>query len=283
MKTVMPSESMVLQELAKRFKGKLSQCEVYDANVCITRSLPGRPWELLPISGEPFFQRLRFTYKGRKVTVLANNTYVHGAASGTFASRPFTINAKQRVGFRSEFADNLSVGGERYPVFTDDGEVSLEQKHLLSRPELMSLVERSRLQQGESLYFTKGEIGFYLKQPDTDRMSGVIDRVIELAGKVEIAQEELNLELLPVQFHPIIPIIKKWALADDQEHDDLLVTTPEAALRSLIDDVFPYLGAINSYLDSFRGGAPTEQAVALGRLAECALETKQHLDAKTGP
>jgi hypothetical protein len=271
-----------MRELARRFKGKLSQCEVYDANVCATRSVPDKAWELLPVSGEPFFRRLRFTCKGRKVTVLANNTYTHGAAGGTFASRPFTINTKQMVGFRSEFADDLSVGGEQYPVFTEDGKVSSDQKHLLSRPELVSLIEQSRLRGGESLHFNRGEIGFYLKRPDTDRVSGAIDRMIELAEKVEIAEGEPNLELLPVQFHPIIPMIKKWALADDSERSDLLAATPEAVLRSLTDEVFPYLGAINSYLDSFRGGPPTEQAAALGRLAECALEAKQHPDGKTG-
>lgn len=282
MKTAMPAESMVLQELARRFKGKLSQCEVYDANVCTTRSVPDRPWELLPVSGEPFSRRLKFTCQGRKVTVLANNTYVHGAVSGTFASRPFTINAKQRVGFRSEFAEALSIGGERYPVFTEDGKVSSDQKHLLSRSELVSLVEQSGLREGESLYFTKGEIGFYLKRPDSDRTIGVVDRVIELARKVEIAEQELNLELLPVQFHPIIPMIRKWAWADDSERNDVLAAAPDAVLLSLTEEVFPYLGAIDSYLDSFLGGAPTEQAVALGRLAECALEAKQHLDGKTG-
>jgi hypothetical protein len=282
LKTAMPPESTVLQELAKRFKGKLSQCTVYDANVCTTRSQPDRPWELLPVSGEPFSRRLRFTHKGRKVTVLANTSYFHGAVSGTFNSRPFTINAKQRVvGFRSEFATALFVGGDRYPVFTEDGNVSSNQKHLLSLPELVSLVALSDLQEGESLYFTKGEIGFYLKRPDTDRMSGVIDRVIELAGTVEIPEEELNLELLPAQFHPIIPTIRKWALADDSERNDLLAATPETVLRSLTDDVFPYLDAINSYLDSFRGRAPTEHAVALGRLAECAIEAKQLLDRRS--
>jgi hypothetical protein len=90
MKTTMPGESTVLQELLKRFKGKLSQCKVYDANVCTTSTVPDRPWELIPVSGEPFYQQLRFTYNGRKVTVLANNIYANGETSGTFASRPFS-------------------------------------------------------------------------------------------------------------------------------------------------------------------------------------------------
>ena len=175
----MPAEPTVLEELARRFKaeGKLSQCKVYDANVCTTSVVPDRPWKLHPVSGEPFFQSLRFAYRGRKVAVLANNTYANGETSGTFASRPFSINAKQRA-LRSEFADALVVRGERYPVFTEDGKVSSDQKHLLSRPELVSLVEQCGLREGESLYFTKGEIGFYLKCPDTDRISVAIDRMI---------------------------------------------------------------------------------------------------------
>ncbi len=172
--------------------------------------------------------------------------------------------------------------GERYPVFTEAGKVSSDHKDLLSRPELVSLVEESGLEEGESLYFTKGEIGFYLKRPDVDRTIGIIDRVIALAGKVEIAEHELNLEALPVQFHPIIPLIKKWALDNDSERNDLLATTSKPVLRSLVDHVFPYFGAIDSYLDSFRGEAPTEQAAALGRLAECALDAQKHLDGNIG-
>ena len=136
------------------------------------------------------------------------------------------------------------------------------------------------LQEGESLYFTKGEIGFYLKRPDSDRVSGLIDRMIELAGKVETVEKEPNLEVLPTQFHPIIPLIKKWAVADDSERNDLLATTPVTALRALADEVSPYLHAIDSYLDSFAGKAPTEEAVALGRLAECTLDARQRLNDK---
>jgi hypothetical protein len=134
----------MLKELAKRFKGKLSRCEVYDANVCATRTVADRPWELIAVTGQPFLHRLRFPCGRRKVTVLASETYVHGSASGTFGSRPFTINAKQRV-FRSEFAQSLLLGGARYPVFTEDGSVSAEQTDLLSRPELMALIARSSI------------------------------------------------------------------------------------------------------------------------------------------
>jgi hypothetical protein len=279
----MSTELTKLREFARRLNGKLSQCEVYDANICTTRTTPDRPWELLPVSGEPFLKRVRFAVRGRRAVLLANSTYIQVTANGTFASRPFAINAKQKVAFRSEFAEFLSVGGERYPVFTEDGRVSSDQKYILSQHALASLVEQTGLEEGESLHFNRGEISFYLKHPDNDRISGAIDRVIELADGVEIAREEPSLEGLPPQFHPIIPMLKKWALPDDSERSDLLATAPEAVLRSLIDEVLPYLGEIDKYLESFRGGAPTEPAAALGWLAECALEARDLLEGRDGP
>jgi hypothetical protein len=243
----------MLQEVATRFSGKLSSCEVYDGNVCSTRPVPDRPWELEVLAGEPFSERLRITYRGRKVVVLANSDYVHGSTDGTFESRPFTINARQRVGFRSELAETLRVGGAQYPVFTEDGRVSSEQKSLLDRPELLSMVVRAGLQSGESLHFTKGEMGFYLKWDHTDsgRIGALIGQIAALAEKAETVEPGPKLELLPVQFHPIIPMIKKWAVPDDSERNDLLDSASKSVLRSLADEVSPYLEAINSYLDSF--------------------------------
>jgi hypothetical protein len=272
----------ILQELVRRFNGKLSRCEIFDANICTSRSMPDRPWELIPLSGEPFSQRLRCAYKERNVTVLENSAYANGAVKGTFASRPFSINAKQKVGFRSEYASTLTVGSRQYPVFAEVDKLSPDQERLIARPELVSLVEESNLQEGESLYFTRGEIGFYLKQPTADRVSRVIDRAVDLAGKIEIAEQKPNLSLLPVQFQPLIPLMQRWAVSDDSDRNDLLEAAPVPVLRALIGEVEPYFGAIDSYLDSFREEPSTEQAAMLGRLAECALEAKRHLSDKNG-
>lgn len=95
---------------------------------------------------------------------------------------------------------------------------------------------------------------------------------------MEAVEQGPKLELLPVQFHPIIPMIKKWAVPDDLERNDLLDSVPKSVLRSLADEVSPYLETINSYLDSFGEMPPTEEAVSLGRLAECALEARQRLN-----
>ena len=267
----------VLQELAKIFKGRLSRCLVYDANVCSFRSIPDRPWELVPVSGEPFVQELRFTHNHRRIKVLGNSSYVAGSISGTFANRQLSLNAKEKLGVRSLYAGDLSAGSGKYPIFTEDGRLSQDQASLLVVPELVSLVEQSNLQEGESLHFTQGEVGFYLKLPTTNRVSSVINSAIELVAKIGMAEKKLDLKLLPMKFHPLVQLIEKWALSDDSERDDLLASATKRRLRQLVDEVDPYLQAIDSYLDSFRETTPTEQAAALGTLAECALEAKQRL------
>ena len=267
-----------LQELAKRFKGKLAQCKIYDANVCSTVTVPERPWELIPVSGEPFFERLRFVYRARKVIVLANTTYVSATVKGTFANRPFTINAKQKLGFGSYYADELALGGGPYPIFTEDGKLSVGQKIFLGQSEVQSLISASALQEGDSLFFTKGEIICYLKRPETDRIIRVTESLVDLAIKIDIGEEKSDFKSLPAQFRPLIPLIEKWGLADDSERDDLLDNASSSVIRALIEEVGPYITAIDSYLSSFRGAEPDPPATALGALAECVLEAKKRIE-----
>jgi hypothetical protein len=267
----------ILQELSERFKGRLSNCRLYDANVCAFRTAPERPWELIPVSGAPFSRKLRSRYRGRELSMFANDTYLNGTIKGEFASRPFSVNAKLRTGFRSEYAADARINGARYPVYSETSHLSPEQESLLDTPEGRSLIEGSNLGEGESLYFTKGEMGFYLKQPTAERASLVVDRMVDLAALFETPKKALDLDLLPAQFHPLIPLIRKWAAADDSDRSDLLDTTEPPVLRALINEVDPYRSAIDSYFDSFRGRHPTEAAAALGRLAEFAVEARRRL------
>jgi hypothetical protein len=140
---------------------------------------------------------------------------------------------------------------------------------------------QSDLREGESLHFTKGEIGFYVKRRTADFLNSVIDSVIDLAAEVECPKEPLNMKGMPLQFQSLAPLIAKWALPDDSERKDLLDMTSDLALRALIMEVSPYLRAIDWYLASFGNSPPSEEAMALGRLAEATLEAKQRLNDKT--
>jgi len=269
-----------LLKLARRYKGKLSRCNVYDANVSTLHPVPEKPWEISVVSGAPFSRRLIFVRRKRKVAVLANSMYVNGSVAGSFACRPFSINHQHRGGFRSESAGSIGLAGRDYSVFTENGKLSADHRSLIKQPELLALVKEGDLRDGESLYFTRGEIGFYLRQATTERICGVIERAIDLADTIEVGKSEPNLRRLPTQFHPIIQLVEKWGLDDDLDRTDVLAQTPESVLRLLVESVGPYLKSIDSYLASFRHQQPTEEAAALGKLAEVAVEAKQYLQVR---
>ena len=98
-----------------------------------------------------------------------------------------------------------------------------------------------------------------------------------MADQLEALEPELDLQGLPTQFHVLIPLIKKCGIADDFDRDEFLSNLPRQSLQQLTEIVTPFLRTIDSYLDSFDETPPNEQAIALGRLAECALEAKQLL------
>lgn len=268
----------VLRELAKQFKGRLARCKFYDANVCTWRYEPDKPWDPIPVSGEPFSHELRFIHRKRKVTVFGNTAYAYVSIKGGFPKQIFTINENERNAFiKCDFAEYLSIRGKRYPVFAETSKLSTVLKLMLSNSKLMSLVYESDLRKGESFHFNRGEIGTYLKQPDAEHLSKVIELMIDFAREIEIAEEKVDLKLLPVQFRPLIALIEKWAVDDDGDRGHLLASAKKSTLRALVDEVTPYFGSIDSYLDSFGDNPPTDYAAALGRLAECALEARQQL------
>jgi hypothetical protein len=263
----------VLGELANRFAKRLARCQVFDPNVCTYEAAPRRPWKLVPIEGEPFSHRLHYVYRQRKMVFLANSVYVNGSVSGTFEIGVLAINRKEKTGFRAQHATTLVVGGKAYPVFADT-QLSKEQRALLKRPELFGLIKESGLQDFESLNLSNGELSFYFRRPTLERLTRAIDRIIDLAREIEVPKRELNFKLMPVEFHHLISLVRKWGVGDDLEREDLLANSPRPALQALVDKVEPRLDAINSYLDSFGDRAPSEEAAALARLAECVVEAR---------
>lgn len=271
----------VIQDISKQFNGKLARCQCYDANVCDTRALPDKPWVLVPIVGEPFSQELRFVHRKRAVNIFANSAYVQGMVKGTIASRQLSINVKQKIASRSHFAGTLSIAGLQYPIFTQDGRLTPDQDALIGQSKFLVLMSKIGLGPEESVHFNRDEVSFYLLRPETNLVTRVIDLAIDFIEVFNIPEDKLNLKLLPVQFHPLIPLVERWGLSDDSDRTEQLAQAPEEVLRQLIENVNPYLVAIDSYLDSFRKAPPTEEGAALGRLAECALEASVYLRDRT--
>jgi len=268
----------VLQQLRKTFKGRLSRLTLFDSNVCECRTEPETPWILIPVEGQPFSRQLRFTYRKRKVELLENDTYVSLRVGGEFPSRIISFNARDAWHPHWVCAGKFFVVTDKtYPVYTKDRNLSEFERGLFASEEFAALIVETDLRDGESLHFYANEVKFYLKMPTAEHVQKVIERTIDLVEKIEVLEEPLDLTSLPVQFHPLIPLIKKWAISDDGDRADLLGKASKMALKKMVEKVSPYFEEIGTYLSSFGEKPPPEAACALGSLAECFMEAEQEI------
>jgi hypothetical protein len=205
---------------------------------------------------------------------------LHLSIAGSFPAQPLSVNERNLIDPLLQEAGSVTIDNAiRYPLFTKTGNLSPDQRSLVENTEFRSLLRELDLQTGEKLIVSTDELSAYLKKPTAERITSLIDGFVNLINHIDIPQEELDLNVLPPQFHPLIPLIKKWAIGDDLDREDFLENFPKAVLERFVMEVEPYLRPIDSYLDSFGYRPPSEQACALGRLAECAVEAKRYLEA----
>jgi hypothetical protein len=270
----------ILRELAKRFKGRMPSTNFWDANVCTWTHPPGRTWEFTLVSGEPFSKELRYAYRDHNVRMFANHFFLNTEVAASFTIEHLSINRKNENNVMLKAAGPFRINGKQYSTFTESGALTSKHRKLFARAEFKTAVHELDLQAQESLHFAVDSISAYFDHPPLSRVIKVIESFRNLAESMAEPVEDLDLTVLPVQFHPLIPLIKKWAISDDSDREDFLTSSPKTILKSLVSEIEPYLPAIDSYLDSFGHRAPSEEAAALGRLAECASEAKQHLSDK---
>lgn len=265
--------------LSSRLGGKLSSRKAFDANVCAWVKSAEKPWEFTVTAGEPFLCQLHFSRGKRKVRVHANHTYLLAEIRGDFPIDPLGIDAKDKIWPIMMDAGIHEVGNKRHRIFARQDKLSPAQLALLRNPELVSLVEDVRHGDGDMVQVNRGSLGIYLVKPDPERLLRVIEKGVRLADDIEIegvSDQAGNFKNLPRQFHPIVPLIRKWAIDDDVDREARLAESSRQTLEALANEVSPYLRAIDSYLDSQSEQLSTE-ATALGRLAECAIEAKHLL------
>jgi hypothetical protein len=266
-----------IRTLAKQLGGAVSSCTEFDPNVCSYERSSTEPWQVRPVQGQAFSHQLRLKYRGKQVGILANDEYTSPYVRGSFAVRPLTINRREMVaGFDSLPAPRLTVGKASYPIFTSDGVWCRQDRQLLHSKEVQSLLLSLRLDRQESIHFFRNRINVYLRSPSIQRVLLCLDGIVELSEILEEPEQELDLGQLPRQFHPLVPLIKKFAIDDDADRGEFLNGLSTSRLRDLVEAVAPFIPSINAYLNSFKGH-PSEEAAALGRIAECATEAQRLL------
>ena len=125
----------------------------------------------------------------------------------------------------------------------------------------------------ESIHIYRNGLCVYLHRTTTKLVFQVVDSALSFLKTLTPRYEELDLKSLPHQFVPLVPLIRLWGMIDDTERDERREVMSRTELRALVEEVRPYLPAIDAYLDSFAGELLSEPAIALGGLAEFVAES----------
>jgi hypothetical protein len=116
----------------------------------------------------------------------------------------------------------------------------------------------------------------YLRRPNKDRVMAIIHAVIDLMPHDTAGRTPAEFATFPDALRPLVPLIAKWAIEDDEERSRKLRRCAKSTRQRLANAVVPLLPAIDQFLDSF-GANPPEEACALGTLAQAALEAQSLL------
>jgi hypothetical protein len=126
----------------------------------------------------------------------------------------------------------------------------------------------------EGLRFYGTSVSAILRPGPQRHVSEVLPGLGRLAdGLPQHREEALSFADLPEPFHPLIPLIKRWGIADDDARSERMGKASRKQLQALVKRLSPFFGPINDSLDSFGDRVP-ESAAALGALAEAASEAR---------
>lgn len=160
-------------------------------------------------------------------------------------------------------------------------ELSRAQSGLIASGAVAHILESVSLRDGEEIDISQRLVRMFLLGPTRERVMAFIDAVIDFMPHEPGGKDQFGFEGLPDSLQPLIPLLAKWAISDDDERSRKLRRCTRSTRQRLVTGVVPFLPDIDKYLGSF-GENPTEEACAFGDLAQAALEA-QSLIAEQSP
>jgi hypothetical protein len=176
-------------------------------------------------------------------------------------------------------ACEIKTTGTAHTVFTSDGNLSRAQSILYESGALEGLLQAIAPHEGEEINISQRLVRVYLRTPTKDRVMAVIHAVIDLMPHERRKGPAAEFANLPDKLRPLVPLMAKWAIDDDEGRLRKLTRSAHSTLQKLVGAVVPLLPAIDEFLDSF-GPNPPEEACVVGSLAHAALEAQSLLAKK---
>ena len=147
----------------------------------------------------------------------------------------------------------------------------------LMTPASCGFSRRRAFGRDESLHIYSNGLAVYLLSPSAERAGRIIEAGATFLSQMPTGPQKAGLRGLPANFSPLLPLVQAWGTIDAEEREERRETVSRPALQAMVEQVKPYLPAIDSYLRQFGGAPLTEPAVALGALAEFVVETELYL------
>ena len=220
--------------------------------------------------------RLGLSLEGRRVALRASEEYVTLEVHGELDVGVCSLGRADRVFMTSAAEPPIELLGLGAFVRTPPSEAT---RRFLASPQLLAALERLALGPEESLHAYNNAIVAYLRpSPSVERVLDAADALRALVDAFEVPPREDPLDDLPSSFRPLIPLVRRWGIGDDELRGDRIEDASEEDLRELVGRVAPQLAKIEAYLDSFGDAPLSEAACALQALALCAVEARATLE-----
>ncbi|MBZ5509238.1 MAG: hypothetical protein LAO78_27580 [Acidobacteriia bacterium] len=274
--TRLQSAQEVLEEIARDRGSKVSSCKEFDPNVCTFTQDQRNRAVLVASSGQPFLRKTAFKVRDLRARLLANDSFLRIMLFLDLDVEPIALNRPDKIQLLRH-ANEIVLGGRSYPVFTRSGSLPGRSSGMLNHADFLRLLQIANLGAEESIHLYRNGLAIYLFSPAADRAGQIIEAATSFLSHMPSAPRETDLSGLPANLSPLLPLIRSWGATDDTEREERRQGVPRPALQAMVEQVKPYLPAINSYLQQFGKTPLTEAAIALGALAEFVVETELYL------
>jgi hypothetical protein len=231
--------------------------------------------------GSILTRALRATYREHKIELLANEEAILADVEARFGHfELLKINERPWKYRYGKPAAAVLANGVEHWIYAYKGSLSAAQTNLVESGVLTKLLESIAPQEREEINVSQRLVRVVLRNATAERVMACIHAVIDLMPH-ESSDEKAGAYLaLPDSLQPLVPLLAKWAIDDDEERSRKLGRCAASTRQKLVDVVIPLLPALDVFLDSF-GVNPPEEACALGSLAQAALEAQSILKRAT--
>jgi hypothetical protein len=166
--------------------------------------------------GRTLKHRVRAFHLGHQIELLAGEDLILvdvEAHYGKFTL--FYVNPRKRHSLWGEPIFTMFIAGRELQGFNYPGELTPEQSSLINSGALRDLLEAIGPHDGEEINVSQKLVRVFLLKPSAERVMAVIQAVI--AFMPHEGESKKRYADLPAELRPLIPLVSKWGISDDQE------------------------------------------------------------------